>query len=367
MASFKDIFSSLTAGAGSSGVVGIDIGSSSIKVVELEDRKGVLTLVTYGELQLGPYANKSVGESTTLSPKQEQEALIDVIRESAVKARAAVFAMPLSSSFVTNVTIQAEADADLSALVRVEARKVIPASLSEITLDWAEVDGADKKEDKQEKKQVGDIPRRVLIAAIQNVALERFKILMQFAGIKQPPTEIECFSTVRALYDSGEQTLVVIDIGASAAKLYIAKNGLLMRMHRIRAGGAIATEKISKDMGITFEEAELKKQTLSRKDADFASVQKMHHSSYERTFREFRQVMREYEQKNNVTLDTVYLSGGGALFPGTDTLLHEALNKEVFVANPFRKVAYPAFMQDTMKEIGPSFTVALGAALRAFE
>lgn len=61
------------------------------------------------------------------------------------------------------------------------------------------------------------------------------------------------------------------------------------------------------------------------------------------------------------------MSGGAALFPGTDALLKESLRKDIEVANPFTKVAYPAFMEDTMKNIGPSFTVALGAALRNFE
>lgn len=361
----KDLFSQFGGNNGQYSVVGIDIGSSSIKVVELQDRNEVITVTTYGELQLGPYVGKGIGESAALQPEQEQQALIDVIRESAVSARNAVFAMPLSSSFVTNVTVNAEPDADLSAMVRVEARKVIPASLSEVTLDWAEVESSSKTKSKAKKDEETD--RKVLIAAIQNAALERFKVLMQFAGLKQPPTEIECFSTVRALYDSTEPVMAIIDIGATSAKLYIAENGLLMRMHRIRAGGAIATEKIAEAKHIDFEAAELLKQTISRSKPDFAEVQRLHHGVYDRAFREFGQVLREYEQKNNLTFDVVHLAGGGAIFPGTDVLLKDALKKEVALANPFKKVAYPAFMQDTMKEIGPSFTVALGAAIRAFE
>ena len=139
MSALSNIFKGIGSNS-SNNVVGIDVGSSSIKVVELEDKKGVITVTTYGELQLGPYAGKSVGESVNLTAKQEQEALVDVLRESAVSAKDAVFAMPLSSSFVTNVTLQAEPDADLSAMVRIEARKVIPASLSEVALDWAEVE-----------------------------------------------------------------------------------------------------------------------------------------------------------------------------------------------------------------------------------
>lgn len=361
MKSLKDIFAS-SAAPRTSGVVGIDIGSSAIKVVELQERKGVVTLATYGELQLGPYAGKPIGESANLSAKQEQEAFVDVIRESAVSSKKAIFAMPLSSSFVTNVSIDAEANADLAALVRIEARKVIPASLSEITLDWAEVETG-----KIEKDKKATVRRDVLIAAIQNVALERFKILMQFAGIEEPPTEIECFSAIRSLYNTHDKDSVVIDIGANSTKLYIAHDGLLMRMHRVRAGGAIATTRIASVLNLDFEEAEYTKQNITRNDPKFSDIKRAHDSSYERAFREFNQVIREYEEKNSIKLDTVYLSGGGAMFPGSDAVLQDLLSRTVIRANPFSKVAYPAFMQDTIKEIGPSFSVALGAAIRAFE
>jgi type IV pilus assembly protein PilM len=362
MKGLKEIFASLTAdNSRTSNVVGIDIGSSAIKVVELQEKKGVVTLITYGELQLGPYSKKEIGESVILNANQEQEALVDVIRESAVTAKRAVFAMPLSSSFVTNVIIDAEQNVDLSALVRVEARKVIPASLSEVTLDWAEVDS------REDKEKVTTNKRSVLIAAIQNVALDRFKVLMQFAGIEQPPTEIECFSTIRALYTASDTDMAIIDIGATSTKLYLARRGLLLRLHRIRAGGAIATGRIASVLGIDFETAEIKKQNADKKEKDFSDMKRAHDSSYERAFKEFRQVIQEYEINNDIKIPAIYVSGGGAMFPGTDVLLQEALGRPVVRANPFSKVAYPAFMQDTVKEIGPSFSVALGAAIRAFE
>lgn len=362
MSLISNIFSSIKDDGASDGVIGIDIGSSSMKVVELQDRKGVITLATYGEVQLGPYAGKQLGESVILDPKQEQEALVDLIRESAVKARSAVFAMPLSSSFVTNVSVEADADADLASMVRVEARKVIPASLSEITLDWAEVDMG-----KKEKSEGESSRRNILIAAIQNSALERFKILMQFVGIKQPPTEIECFSAIRSVFNPDESDIAVIDIGAVSSKLYIVRKGLLMSMYRIRAGGAIATKRISEVLEVSFEKAEEMKYLIDGQANNFSDIKRAHHSSYDRAFREFNQVLREYEQKTGAKLGVVYLSGGGSLFPGTDMHLKESLGREIIKVNPFSKVAYPAFMEDTMHEIGPSFTVALGAAMRIFE
>jgi len=358
----NSILSSLQASRGPADtVVGIDIGSSAMKVVELKQHKGVITLSTYGEVQLGPYHDREIGESVNLDTNKEQEALVDIIRESAVKARSAVFAMPLSSSFVTNVSIEAEADADLSSLVRIEARKVIPASLSEITLDWAEVEMTKTELAAEENK------RNVLIAATQNSALERFKVLMQFAGLEQPPSEIECFSVIRSLFTSEEENIVIVDIGAVSAKMYIARKGLLMRMHRIRAGGVVATKQIAKELEVDFTTAEQLKYAANRNDSSFAELKRAHDSSYDRAFREFRQVLKEYEDKTGIQINSIYLSGGGALFPGTDAHLAEAIGREVVLANPFTKVAYPAFMEDIMEDIGPSFTVALGAALRSFD
>lgn len=363
MSFIQNIFTSVKNNIGSSkGVVGIDIGSSSIKVVELEERRGVITLVTYGEVQLGPYEEKQIGQSVTLGSKEEQEALVDVIRESVVKSRNAVFAMSLASSFVTNVDIEADEDANMASMVRIEARKVIPDSLNEMTLDWAEIELTEK-----EKKEGGTNHHNVLIAVIQNIALERLKILMQFAGFNNPPTEIECFSSIRGLYGSDEEDIAVLDIGATSTKIYIVHKGLLMRMYRIRVGGETATKEIAKTLGVDFKEAEEIKCIADKEERYFAEMKRAHDSNYDRPFRELNQVLREYENKTGYNVSSIYLAGGASLFPNMEARVKAAFNKDVVVANPFSKVAYPAFMEDTMKEIGPSFVVALGAAMRAFE
>ncbi len=355
---FSDLFSSFGASrATAPRTVGIDIGSSSIKVVELEEREGVLTLTTYGETQLGPYDAKEVGESVTLSSEKEQQALVDVLRESAVKAKHAVLAMPLSSSFVTVMSLQSEPEEDLTPRIRVEARKYIPTQISEVTLDWAEIARGEASE--------GD--RDVLVAAIQNDALKRFNALTDFVGFSKPPSEIECFSAIRAAHGSTEEEHVaVVDVGAVSSKLYIVRAGLLQRMHRARAGGTLATKRIAEALELSFAEAELQKRnfTTASKQRD---VIRAHESSYDRALVEFRQVIGTYEQSLGVSIPVVVMTGGGALFPDLKRQVKDVLQKEVVLAQPFAKAAYPAFMEDLLSEIGPAFSVSLGAALRAFE
>lgn len=341
-------------------VVGIDIGSSSIKVIELQQKDKQISLTTYGELQLGPYANKEIGQSVTLDQKSEQQALVDVVRESAVKAKNAVFSMPLSSSFVTIIDVEADSVEDIPSRVRVEARKYIPVPISEVTLDWALLSTEEKN--KEEKNKF-----KVLLAAIQNQSLSRFNILMQFANLEKPPIEIECFSAIRGIYDEENSNIAIIDIGAVSTKLYLVKDGLLQRMHRVRAGGVIATKRIASVLELSFDEAETKKRNTKKTDSDFREIAKLHDLSYERTWQEFRQVIAEHENIFGVQLNKVYLTGGGAVFPTTKNMLKEALKKDVAIVDTFNKVSYPAFMEDFISELNPIFHVSLGAALRMFE
>lgn len=342
-------------------VVGIDIGSSSMKVVELQNRDNVLTLTTYGELELGPYdAEKPVGQSVALPAQIERQALVDILRESAVKARQSVFAMPLASSFVTVMSLQATADEDISSRVRVEARKYIPIPIAEVTLDWAEVETGMIKD-------AENTSRDVLLAAIQNEALKRFTTLMQTVEFSSSPIEIECFSAIRALYTDDQPDMAIMDVGAISTKLYIIRNGLLQRMYRVRAGGALFTEKLAADLKCSFEEAEALKRVITYDHPQFAVAQKSHQVLYGRVLKEFHQVIADYEQRVGAAVPTIQLIGGGSLFPGFDAFVSTQLNRQAVLAQPFNKVAYPAFMEDTMSTIGSSFAVALGAALRYFE
>lgn len=356
--SLAKLFSFSSGSSNNQRVVGIDIGASSMKVVELMDKDDVVTLMTYGELQLGPYMDLPVGAIAVLKPEVERQALVDILRESAVKAQGAVFAMPLASSFVTTMTLSAEPKEDISPRVRVEARKYIPVPIGEVTLDWAEVDT---------REVVSKNARDVLLAAIQNEALTRFNSLMESVNLGKPPTEIECFSAIRALYANEEEDVAIIDLGAMATKLYIMRKGLLQRMYRTKGGGAAFTERIAKELDMSFAEAEVVKRSITRDDEEFTAIQKIHRLGIDRVLREFRQVIEEYEARSGAEVKRVYITGGGGAFPGLVHTVSEQLERSVQLAEPFRKVAYPAFMEDMMGDIGSTFSVALGAALRAFE
>lgn len=340
--------------------VGIDFGSTSVKVVEIEQREAALALKTYGELQLGPYGKKDMGATVSLEAKQKTEVLVDVLRESGASTEAGVMALPLSSSFVTVISFAANAkmDEDLSGRVRVEARKYIPVPLSDVTLDWSELPPLG-----QESETI----REVLVAAIQNEPLNQMNDLSSQVLKGSRVSEIELFSALRPIIRTGDSSLAIIDLGGSTSKLYIIQDGLLRKLHRVPTGGMMATERVAELLSVPFSQAENIKRNYDPASESADEIKKSVTSTFERPFQEFKRALGQHEARIGQPFDRVVITGGSIQFPDLPDFAKYVLDRPVERAAPFNRIAYPAFMEDFLTEIGPVFTVALGAALRKFE
>jgi type IV pilus assembly protein PilM len=339
-------------------VVGIDFGSSSLKVAEIELRDDVLTLSTYGELQLGPYAGATLGSGVKLDSEKSVEAIVDILRESGVESKSSVFALPLAGSFVTVMSLPFNKDENIATRVPVEARKYIPVPLTDVTLEWTELPYLGEGE---------QLTRDILLVAIQNDTLGVMRETLKAVQLVDQPLEIELFSTLRAAARQGDTSLAVIDMGASMCKLYISDNGYLRKIHRIPIGGITATETIAKTANITFEEAENRKRNYMAQQNTEIDIKPIVTSVFDRPFQEFKRVISMHETRTGTHINRVVLTGGSALFHDFSSYASYVLDREATLGNPFTKVAYPAFMEDKLKEIGPIFATAVGAALRTFE
>ena len=338
--------------------IGIDIGSASVKVVELRKNAGTIMLSTYGELQLGPYSDQSSGMTVKLDQDQTVQALVDVIRESGVAAKSGVLAVPLSSSFLTTIQIEAKSVEEVAKMIPVEARKYIPIPLNEVALDWYEIDA-----DENDK---GKTKREVLLAAIQNESLTHYQRLLSSVGMHTSPTEIEAFSAIRAVVEDPDATTAIIDLGASMSKLYIVDGYELQKIHRVKTGGEQLTKQLAELRNVSFGEAEAIKREQASTEAYAKDVKTAMQATMQRPFQEFKRVIQQYQNLHEVQLGRVHIIGGGAQLDQVSEYVSEALSLEPVVHNPFAKIAYPAFMSDVLEELGSSFAVSLGAALRPY-
>ncbi len=356
-------------------VVGVDIGASSIKVVQLRASRGVAVLETYGEIALGPYAESAIGKTVKVSPEKTAEALTDVMKEANVTAHDASVSIPFSSSLLTVIDLPKVDAESLKRIVPIEARKYIPVPVSDVVLDWfvipqesAETSAFDQVQDP--KKAKGPKGQEVLLVAIHNDILRTYKTVMADAGLNVDFYEIEVFSAIRATIDHGIAPLLMVDLGASTSKMYIVERGIVRLTHIVTAGGQHMTETLTNTMGWEFEKAERVKRERGMIDSTAYSREENEQikaallSTLARVFSEVNRVLLSYGERSNKNVSRVILTGGGASLPGLVEIARTSLNAEVEIANPFAHTEAPAFLDDVLKHIGPGFAVSVGLALR---
>lgn len=334
--------------------LGIDIGSSAIKVVELNVVDDRVVLGTYASIALGPYADKTIGTATKLSDAKISEALADVIRESKSKSNSAGVAIPFASSLVSVVSLPNVSDRQLESMVPLEARKYIPVPMGEVELNWSVIPKRDG-----EKMDTKD----VLVVAIHKDAITKYDSVIKKSGMMARFFEIEIFSSLRAVAGRDDVPTVIIDFGAASTKLYIVERGVLRGSHTINRGAQDVTTTIARAQNITPDEAEIKKRKFGLLEE--GGIREDSLLVIDHILSEARTMILSSERKTKAKIGRVILLGGGATLKGLSEVASDKLHHEVELGSPFSRVETPVFLEKTLKEVGPEFAVALGAALRA--
>lgn len=354
-------------------VIGVDIGTSALKVVQLRREKGRVILETYGAIALGPYAGVEIGRATALPADKIAEALLDVIREANVTTQDAAIAIPYSSSLVSLIKLPATVEKQLAQVVPIEARKYIPVPINEVLLDWFVVSDT--------KRPDPDGKIEVLLVAIHNDTIGKFRSIASTATLTPGFFEIEVFSSVRAALDHGLAPVAVVDFGAATTKFYVVERGLIRESHIINQGSQDLTLGASRALGLTVAQAEERKRKYGLSGEGPAAVpgaslpagqagadlKRSLELSLTPIISEIARNIASWEQRNNQTLGALVLTGGGATLRGLPELMRGKITTEVRLADPFGKTQAPAFLEAILKDAGPEFAVAVGLALRRLQ
>ena len=357
-------------------VVGIDIGSSSIKVVQLKNEGGRAVLETYGALALGLYADLEVGAVTNLPADKLAEALISLMEEAGVTTKDSQLSISATASLIFLIELPPQVKkSEFASVIPTEARKYIPVPISEVSLDWFVIpkkedlyEGAEGEEgpgavgSKQEETETLATKTEVLVVAIPNDTIAKYRDIIKQAGLEASSLEHEVFSSIRSNFTHELSPVLLFDFGASKTKLSIVERGIVKNFHTVNRGSADITNALSRSLGIPFDKAEKMKREsgLSSMEENVVTIIKR---SIDYIFSEANSVVLNYEKKYNKTIDKVLLSGGGTLLKGFPELAIENFRSEVMIGHPFAKVEAPAFLEETLKVTGPEFAVAIGLAL----
>lgn len=351
-------------------VVGIDIGSSSIKVVQLKQDKTRIVLETYGEIALGPYEGKLPGEITNLSNEALAKALADVLREANITTKEPNFAIESNASLVFLLTLPRISERDLGTTIPNEARKYIPVPLSEVTLDWW-VLPENLTSPGDEQLTDANAKMEVFVAAIRNDALKKYQDVVAVAGLHSGSFEMEVFGAIRSTLQHDLAPVLMVDFGASGMRVAAVEYGVVKKFRTINRGSYHLSATLAQSLGITFDRAETLKKEVGLTGTGYQEqVEKTRtvlESNTAYLFSEIESVLQSYEQEYHKAIDKIYLIGGGSQLLGFQEQLQKRFSIPVHASDSFSKAQAPAFLAEILKQSGPTFAVSLGCALKQLQ
>jgi type IV pilus assembly protein PilM len=342
---------------------GIDIGTQSVKIVELHKRGA-------NAFEVANYAhwNDDLGDTVqskgnSMSTDKVAGIISNMMKESGMKISEAYFAMPGFLSFSSVINLPKMSDAELAQAVPLEARQYIPVPMSDVQVDWINL-GDNPTKDKTQ----------VLIMAIPNSAIRRYTQIAQSLGIKIKGFELDIFSQIRSLELEPRNTCIV-DIGARSSTVSIInENKELMMTRSFDVGGNQISTRISEVMNISMERAEqLKIDNGMVGDQGVASVIGGVIGAF--IGDEVLRMLHEFNENREQKVEKVLICGGISRMKGVQDFVTQKLHSldknfietEVAIAYPSNKLKvkgelYEEFVQNIWQDL----SLAIGIALRQY-
>lgn len=346
----------------SSPLLGLDISSSSVKLLELSRSGGHYRVESYGVEPLPPNA---VVEKNITDPEAVGQAIKRLVtREKTPNKNAAV---AVAGSAVITKVIEMDSnlrDDDMEAQIRLEADQYIPYPLDEVAIDF-EVQGI--VEDNAEKAEV-------LIVACRTENVEMRQAALEAAGLTAKIVDVEAYAMERAYslivdqLDKAEQqqTIAIVDIGATMTTLSVLDGGQTIYTREQFFGGKQLTEEIQRRYGLTFEEAGLAKKQGGLPDDYEAEVLTPFKDAVVQQVSRSLQFFFSSSQFNDV--DYIVLAGGTASLPGLRDVVQEKIGTPTVVANPFANMSLSSRVgTSALNDDAPALMIACGLAMRSFD
>lgn len=337
---------------------GLDIGTTSIKVVWFSQQKEGLLLNTALSRPTPP---KGMLSESPVDLEMMAQAIKQIVEEGKITTPYVNVALPENQVYTKVVDMPALSDKELSSAIYWEAEQHIPVPLPNITLDWKVLEKP-KEAQTEEKMQV-------LLVGAPTALLTKYQKIFGMAGLTITSMETEILSAIRALISKESPNTLIAQIGAVNTSLAIIKNGIVVFVYSIPTGGVAISRAIAADFGFTTDQAEAYKKVYGvSKEVLEGKIGQTAQPILMSIISEIKKALAFYNEKykNEAAVKQILLSGGTAKLPGVDAFFAEAIGIEAVVANPWTVLG----SQNVAKEIldnATDYTIAVGLALRDYE
>jgi type IV pilus assembly protein PilM len=341
----------------SKGTVGIDIGTASIKIVELRKKDARFSLANYGLFELTNVKGAETADNSILKLPDDEIVwgIGEVLKKSKMTARTAVASIPSFSTFATVIQLPYLSEDELAKAIPFEARKYIPIPLDEVILDWSIISVTGE----------GTQPNvEVFLAAVPKDETARYQKIAAGAGLELKALELENSALIRALLGNDLTPTAIVNIGGRSTSILIVNKGYEQLSHNYEVGGFEITKSIARSLNVSLEKAEALKKRLGLKEVDENIINEAMLSLIDMMAFETKKTIASYETSRNQKVARVLLVGGMASMPNFLEYFKEKLGRDIAIGNAFARIAYPQALAPAIGDLSSTFAVAAGLAMR---
>lgn len=343
-------------------VAGLDVGSSSVKVVELDGKMNNLNLSNLGFESL---PDDSVVDGQIMELNAVSETIQSVCDGHSVKAPKVVTGVSGHSVIIKNIVLPSMSREELEESIDWHAEEHIPYDLSEVSLDYHVT-----RDDHEETQ--------VMIAACKRERLDNIKQAIQLAGKQPVVIDVDTFA-LQNCYEVNyrpepDQVVTLLNIGASTMNVNIVKGTQSMFTRDMTVGGSQFTDILQKNLGFSFQKAEAVKRGVreAMDEVEETAIEPLISNVTDTVSMEIQKTFDFYRatsDNDDLVVEKILISGGGSKLKGLREELSEKLEIPVEVMDPFRQINVDSrkFDSEYLSEIMPEMAVAVGLALRGVE
>lgn len=339
--------------------LGIDIGDSSLKMVELRKKGQKIYLSNYAFSENVSEVNFTKIAQTDYLAK----AINKVKQEAGIGSRRVTASLPTFAVFSSIINLSNVDKKDMINVINEEAKKIIPLPPEEMILDWKII-----PEDKERGGEQAN-NRKIFLTGSPKKLVRKYINIFKKAKLNLVSLETETFSLVRSLVGDDKSTIMIVEIGANSTDLSIVRESIPVLNRSLAVCASTVTNMLAKKLNLSGTQAEQFKLDLSvtlGTDTQ-EELPKLIIKTLEPIVTEMQYMIDFYRSQNSGEIEKVILSGGGALLLNLSEYLSKRLKIKVIIGDPWNRISYPPDLGPILKEIGPKLAVAIGLAMREIE
>ncbi len=341
-------------------LVGLDIGDSSIKVVELK-ALGRGRGFEVQSLATEPLPQEAIVDGTIMDAALVVDALRRIWSQHKIKNRRVATALSGPSVIIRRINLPVMSDAELADQIRWEAEQYIPFDIKDVSLDYHVLEGS---------SLAGEGNMDVILVAVRKEKIDDYTSVIAQAGLIPQIVDVGTFAALGCFetnyQDEMPASAALIDIGASVTSIAILQHGVSVFWRDISIGGNQYTDNLQRELNLSRDQAEAAKRGETVEGVSGGQVQDILGSVNEELCHEIQRTVDFVKAcaGSENPLEAIFLTGGGARLAGLNEALQSRFGARIEMLDPFRRLRLPAKVESESADVGPHVAVALGLALR---